>query len=182
MSGQRGNRIKLVAIGALFALPVVAAWILHQAGYEPRAERNYGTLLDPPQDLREVVATDAAGARVDWNTAEGVWHVLLRAPARCDAACATTIDGLHRIWIGLGRKAARVEMLYVGTPDEAARAALAAFPQMRAVTLAPDRLPPATQGAAPSAWAVDPNGWLVLRYDPGFDPVGLRKDLARLIR
>ncbi len=73
MNGRRGNRIKLVAIGALFALPVVAAWILHQAGYEPRAERNYGTLLDPPQDLREVVATDAAGARVDWNTAERTW-------------------------------------------------------------------------------------------------------------
>lgn len=182
MSGQRGNRIKLVAIGALFALPVVVAWLLHQAGYEPKAERNHGTLLAPPQDYNDVVATDAAGAVVDWNTADGVWHVLLRAPARCDAACVAAIDGLHRIWIGLGRKAARVEMLYVGAPDEAARAALAAFPQMRVVTLAPDRLPPAAQGAAPSAWAVDPNGWLVLRYDAGFDPVGLRKDLARLIR
>jgi len=50
------------------------------------------------------------------------------------------------------------------------------------VTLAPDRLPPAAQDGAPAAWAVDPNGWLVLGYDAGFDPVGLRKDLARLIR
>lgn len=182
MSGQRSNRIKLVAIGALFALPVVVAWLLHQAGYEPKAERNHGTLLAPPQDYNDVVATDTAGAVVDWNTADGVWHVLLRAPARCDATCVAAIDGLHRIWIGLGRKAARVEMLYVGTPDEAARAALAAFPQMRVVTLAPDRLPPAAQDGAPAAWAVDPNGWLVLHYDAGFDPVGLRKDLARLIR
>lgn len=182
MSAQRGNRVKLVAIGALFALPVVAAWILHQSGYEPRAERNHGTLLDPPQDFRAVVATDGAGATVAWNTADGIWHVLLRAPSRCDPSCVAAIDGLQRIWIGLGRKAARVQMLYVGTPDAAARAALAAFPQMRVVALAPDPLPMANDGTAPAAWAVDPNGWLVLRYDPGFDPIGLRADLKRLIR
>ena len=108
--------------------------------------------------------------------------MLLRAPARCDTACVAAVDGLQRIWIGLGRKAARVEMLYVGTPDANARAALAAFPQMRVVTLAPDLLPVAADGIAPSAWAVDPNGWLVLRYDPGFEPTGLRADLKRLIR
>jgi hypothetical protein len=182
MNARRHNRWKLVAIASLFALPVLAAFVLHQAGYEPRAERNYGTLLDPPQDFRAVLATDGAGATVDWNTAAGVWHVLLRAPAHCDASCVAAIDGLHRIWIGLGRKAARVEMHYVGTPDAAALAALAAFPQMRVVSLAPDTLPPATDGAAPAAWAVDPNGWLVLRYDPGFDPIGLRNDLKRVIR
>ena len=182
MNARRNNRWKLVAIAALFALPVLAAFVLHQAGYEPRAERNHGMLLDPPQDFGTVVATDDTGATIDWNTAAGVWHVLLRAPARCDTACVAAVDGLQRIWIGLGRKAARVEMLYVGTPDANARAALAAFPQMRVVTLAPDLLPVAADGIAPSAWAVDPNGWLVLRYDPGFEPTGLRADLKRLIR
>jgi hypothetical protein len=29
---------------------------------------------------------------------------------------------------------------------------------------------------------VDPSGWLVLRYDPGFDSIGLRSDLKRVIR
>ena len=53
---------------------------------------------------------------------------------------------------------------------------------MRVVTLAPDLLPVAADGIAPSAWAIDPNGWLVLRYDPGFEPTGLRADLKRLIR
>lgn len=182
MNARRSNRWKLVAIASLFALPVLAAFVLHQAGYEPRAERNYGTLLDPPQDFRAVVATDASGAPVEWNTADGIWHVLLRAPSRCDVQCVAAIDGLHRIWIGLGRKAVRVEMLYVGAPDAAAQAALAQFPQMRIVALVPASLPPAVDGAAPTAWAVDPNGWLVLRYDPGFDPIGLRSDLKRVIR
>jgi hypothetical protein len=29
---------------------------------------------------------------------------------------------------------------------------------------------------------VDPSGYLVLHYRPGFDPAGLRKDLGKLIK
>ena len=29
---------------------------------------------------------------------------------------------------------------------------------------------------------VDPGGFLVMRYAPGFDPSGMRKDLARLLK
>ena len=31
-------------------------------------------------------------------------------------------------------------------------------------------------------YLADPNGWLVLRYAPGFDPSGLRKDLSRVLK
>jgi hypothetical protein len=31
-------------------------------------------------------------------------------------------------------------------------------------------------------YLADPNGWLVLRYAPGFEPSGLRKDLGRLLK
>ena len=33
-----------------------------------------------------------------------------------------------------------------------------------------------------AAWLVDPNGFVVLRYAPGFDPGDLRTDLARLLK
>ena len=33
-----------------------------------------------------------------------------------------------------------------------------------------------------AAWLVDPNGFVVLRYAPGFDPGDLRSDLARLLK
>jgi hypothetical protein len=29
---------------------------------------------------------------------------------------------------------------------------------------------------------IDPNGFVVLRYAPGFDPVGLRADVAKLLK
>ena len=40
-------------------------------------------------------------------------------------------------------------------------------------TVAPDALP---------AYLADPNGYLVLRYAPGFNPSGLRKDLGRVLK
>ena len=33
-----------------------------------------------------------------------------------------------------------------------------------------------------TVWLVDPNGFVVLRYAPGFDPGDLRTDLARLLK
>ena len=46
--------------------------------------------------------------------------------------------------------------------------------------LLPPHLP-----AAPDAlpvYLIDGRGFLVMRYAPGFDPSGLRKDLARLLK
>jgi hypothetical protein len=31
-------------------------------------------------------------------------------------------------------------------------------------------------------YVIDPNGFVILRYPPGFDPAGLRADLARLLK
>ncbi|MCW0416325.1 hypothetical protein NB689_002079 [Xanthomonas sacchari] len=31
-------------------------------------------------------------------------------------------------------------------------------------------------------YVIDPNGFVVLRYAPGFDPAGLRADLAKLLK
>ena len=33
-----------------------------------------------------------------------------------------------------------------------------------------------------AVYLIDPNGFLVMRYAQGFDPSGLRKDLARLLK
>ena len=31
-------------------------------------------------------------------------------------------------------------------------------------------------------YVIDPNGFVILRYAPGFDPVDLRTDVARLLK
>ena len=44
------------------------------------------------------------------------------------------------------------------------------------------QLPEVATAQALPVYLADPNGWLVLRYAPGFDPSGLRKDLSRVLK
>jgi hypothetical protein len=43
-------------------------------------------------------------------------------------------------------------------------------------------LPEAATPDAVPVYLVDPEGFVVLHYRPGFDPSGLRKDLGKLIK
>jgi hypothetical protein len=44
------------------------------------------------------------------------------------------------------------------------------------------KLPEAASADALPVYLVDPDGYLVLHYPPGFDPAGVRKDLGKLVK
>lgn len=184
---RRGRR-QFLALVAVFVLPMLAAALLALSGWRPVATRNHGTLVEPAQDFRAERAVLASGEPLVWNSADGIWHIVVRAPEGCGAPCARMVDSLQRVWIGLGSDAAHAAVLWTGAVDEPTRAALAAFPQARVATLettllpAADALAPGDALAPLGVWLVDPNGYLVMRYEPGFDPIGLRADLRKLIR
>lgn len=184
---NRGRR-QLVFVVLVFALPIVAATVLALSDWRPRASKNHGVLLDTPQDFRAVAATDADGERVVWNSADGLWHMVVRAPDDCGAPCVRMADSLARVWTGLAGDAMHARVVWAGKVDTETSALLARIPHARIVEMNTALLPPP---AAPregadltplGVWLVDPNGYLVLRYDAGFDPTGLRADLRRLIR
>ncbi len=184
-----GKRWVMPLVLLAFAAPVLVAFVLAQAGWRPAGTRNNGTLLAPPQDFNAVRATPDGGEPIDWNTSEGIWHVLVPIPPACGTPCVTQLDALARIWTGLGRQAARVQVVLAGEVDDALRAKHPEFPQALFVTLVPDELPHPTPApaadpriAAVPVYLVDPHGFLVMRYDAGSDLTGLRKDLARLLK
>ena len=43
-------------------------------------------------------------------------------------------------------------------------------------------LPDVARADALPVYLADPNGYLILRYAPGFNPSGLRKDLSRVVK
>ena len=109
----------------------------------------------------------------------------LAAPRDCDsaraAACAQLLQGLDKVWRLMGKDADRVHLLWAAAlptgatlPGEVRQLLMDA--RLQAALLQPE----GAQGDA--AWLVDPNGFVVLRYAPGFDPGDLRTDLARLLK
>jgi len=177
------SRARLLLIAAVFAAPLIVAYALFASGWRPQASRNHGFLYAPAQDFRQVSAHTASGDPIVWENRERRWHLLLVAPAACDARCADTLDTVRRVWVGLGRHAGNVDLYFVGRPDMRASDLLAGDGPFNALTLQNSPLPAASAtGAGLPVYLIDPHGYLVMRYDAGFEPGGLRRDLQRLLR
>jgi len=179
------NRWMLVAIAAMFFGALVFAGLLRFSGWRPEGLKNKGELLQPPADLRRVTPTLVDGTAYQWNPASRTWRIVAVAQG-CEsthaAECARVLTQLETVWELMGREADRVDVLWVGAvPAQGKRpGTLRAVRQDDALR---DRLPRARDAKGPVvAYVLDPNGFVVLRYAPGFDPSGLRTDLSRLLK
>ncbi len=63
-----------------------------------------------------------------------------------------------------------------GLPPMPALRVLQDDPALRAA------LPGVDAAGGTPVYVIDPNGFVILRYAPGFDPGGLRQDLAKLLK
>jgi hypothetical protein len=178
---DRRNRMLLLVLVVLFVLPIAAAWLINRGGLVPAPTRQHGELLQPPLDLREVVPLRADGSAYEWNPEARLWRIVATPPAQCDAACETLAADLDKVWRLFGRNADRVEILWAGEWPAGVRAPDTLVP-MQANTALRARLPGNDALAGTPVYVIDPNGFLVLRYPPGFDPAGLRSDVARLVK
>ncbi len=130
----------------------------------------------------------STGGAYRWNDELRIWRIVV-APVACDGSrrveCGELLREVDTVWRLMGKDADRVHVLWVGVPP-----AGVVLPRevrvLRADAVLPATLPRG-KGAAgatgsDAAWLVDPNGFVVLRYAPGFDPGDLRTDLARLLK
>lgn len=181
MTPQTRSRLLLLLIAALFLSSFGVAFYLRMSGWEPTQTRNHGELLDPPLDLRGEAPRRADGSDYAWQPEQRRWRIVVAPPADCGQPCVEMIDALHRVWVGEGRHADRVEVLWFGPLPGDAPVFRTLLPMSAESTLVA-RLPDTTSAEALPVYLIDPSGFLVMRYPPGFDPSGLRKDLARLLK
>ncbi|MGV8922832.1 MAG: hypothetical protein ACOH1L_05735 [Thermomonas sp.] len=184
----RHNRGVLIALVVLFFGGMLVAGLLRFSGWQPAGTKNKGEMLEPYGDLREYTPTLATGGAYRWNDEPRIWRIAV-APVACDGSrrieCGELLREVDTVWRLMGKDADRVHVLWVGAPP-----AGVTLPRevriLRADAVLPAMLPRG-KGAAgvagsDAAWLVDPNGFVVLRYAPGFDPGDLRTDLARLLK
>ena len=176
------GRWQLVLIVFAFALPMLIVLVLEATGWRPDRTRNYGQLLEPPVALAGTRARYEHDAPVVWDNAQGRWLLLVRVPQTCDQACWDETARLPRLRIALGRFAPRLDLLLLDRAPPAERREQLA--PMRYAVLEPPAPAPIAQDPerAPAIWLVDPHGFLVLAYPPGYDLDRVIKDLKRLIR
>lgn len=189
MQVRSRNRRMLLVLFLFFFGSVLLAGLLRFSGWRPEGSKNKGEMLSPYGDMRGHAPQLRDGGAYRWKDSPRTWRIAVM-PRECDGAraqaCTRLLGDLDKVWQLMGKDADRVHVLWIGAlppgatvpselrvlqPDEALRAGL---PRARAAA-----------GENPdgdAAWLVDPYGFTVLRYAPGFDPGDLRTDLARLLK
>jgi len=182
----------LLALFALFFGSLLLAGALRFSGWRPAASKNYGELLQPPGDLREVspLLADGTGDYA-WNPRARIWRIALAPPSDCDDACDALARELDTVWRLLGRNADRVHVFWIcpttacappaGIMHNRALRVLQYSAGLRAALPRNDENTFGGRHGVP-VYVIDPNGFVILRYSPGFDPAGLRADMAKLLK
>ena len=181
---RRRNRNMLVALFVLFFGGMLVAGLLRFSGWRPEGTRNKGEMLQPYGDLRGYTPTLADGGAYGWKDEPRIWRIVAM-PRDCDTTrvleCTRLLADFDKVWRLMTKDADRVHVLWAGAMPPGAK-----VPDEVRLVRADDGLRAGlvrwddTGGDA--AWLVDPNGFVVLRYAPGFDPGDLRTDLARLLK
>ena len=183
---RRRNRLVLLAIFALFFGSLLFAGALRFSGWRPAGTKVHGELLQPPGDLRGVVPRLINGDAYHWNPIQRIWRIALAPPADCTVACAKLARQIDTVWQLMGQDSDHVQVLWIGSPPDIAMhgGALRVVQPSTTLLAGLPRLQPAA-GETPHGvpvYIIDPNGFVILRYAPGFDPSGLRTDLATLTK
>lgn len=181
MNKTNRSRLVLIAIVLVFAAPLVVALLLSRTGWRPAASRNYGVLVEPPVDISAAPVTLAGGGKLDWRDRQWHWTLVALGNGDCAESCQARLADVLRMRLTLSRNAERLRVVYLGSPLPApalqSLAPLLAGSDDNGVLSA---YRPAAAGA-PALVLVNPNGLLILRYDPGFDVARVRQDLVKVV-
>lgn len=191
----RKQRIKLLVIFAMFAVPVLVAfvWNANLDRWRPSGTTNYGELIAPARPLSDFSMPDLAGERITQEFLRERWTLVYIGAAACDQACRTNLYNIRQVRMALNEKIDRVQRLWVisdGRGSEKLPALLAEHPGLKVAN--PDaaelarflaQFNNADGSPIPGrVYVVDPLGNLMMRYPIAPEPKRMLKDLERLLK
>ncbi len=172
----------LVGLTLLFLFPLVMAWLMYSGiiDYAPREMKNHGTLINPPVEARLSGLFEQGGLK-------GSWILVHALPAECGEPCRTDVVGLRQAHRALGRDGDRVRTVHLAPPrldpdrlEEMTAIDPDAFTARDSSGMLSAQLED-IEGAS-GTYLIDPLGNIMMHYDAGSDPNGIRLDLKRLLK
>jgi cytochrome oxidase Cu insertion factor (SCO1/SenC/PrrC family) len=178
-----GPRGKLVAIMALFVVPIAAS-VLAYNFMDVKPTANYGELITPPAAITTQRFTRPDGSAFAFEELRGRWALVASDAGACPAACEEKLATMRQARLALGRNASRVERVFVVDDGAAPRAETLAPLAGMVVALAPpaDRMRAEAANDREHIYLVDPNGNVMMRWPHAPDGRRMIKDLERLLK
>lgn len=176
------KKIQLILIFMAFFAPVILAiWL--SGWWVPTSTKNHGQLVRPAQPLPAFSTLNQNQESLTEKSLRGHWVIMQASENSCDEACQNLAQQLRQLHIATGKHAHRLRRVFwtadpKQTPEAYEALFSLAWPNEEAMQ---NTLNTYFNGEGVDAILVDPRGYIALRYPPGFDPNGLRKDLSRLL-
>lgn len=183
METRNKKRLQLILLFSMFFVPMlVAAVLAFFTGWAPGA-RSFGEGILPQRSVVDAPVELADGTRLEWRDPDWRWSVVALPSKVCGEHCLRQLDQVHRVRFSLNQKSSRVRLVYLGEPPTGADAQLV-MPQWDVGLDIEQRfvewMPRADDQLA--IVLVKPDGTALTVYREGFDPAGLRKDLAKVTK
>ncbi len=189
------ERRRILLLALLFALPVIAAYVLFLSGWRPSSTGNHGELVQPARPIDDAALTLLGGQSIRFSSLHGKWTFMAFSAAECLKPCESNLYKMRQVIAAQGKDADRVQSVFVVTDAKALdwlRYAIKDYPGMRVIVGPPAAVTAlARQFTLPAGspldnlnriYLVDPLGNFMMSYPADADPSGMRKDLTRLLR
>ncbi len=186
---MKKNQVAIVAVFLVFGVPVILATLLHSTWFDwrPDGTRNHGELISPV-----IALPDFSLAMPDQSPVERAdllerWQLVHVRSGECSEACLEHLYWLRQVRAAQDRHQPDIGLLLIATDD------LSSETLEQINLLATDfRVLHGAEGQymasyfpqpveAQASYILDPMANIILAYEAGADPNGIRRDLRRLL-
>lgn len=194
-SALRSQRIKLLVILGIFALPVILAslWHANSDSWRPSDTSNYGELIIPVKTFTAFTMPALDGTAVTDDFLRGRWTLVFIGAAECDEVCRTSLYNMRQIRLALNEKMDRVQRLWVLSDAHGSDQLSALLNEHPGLKVAqPDSATrdeflkqfsdDAGMPVTGRVYVVDPLGNLMMRYPSDANPKRMLKDIEKLLK
>lgn len=189
------NRFIIVLLILIFSAPLVGSWLLlnYTDIVEEHGKGNHGVLIDPPRPLSNIKLIDPL-SKTNNGQLQGKWSMLYIVENRCDDMCIKNLYRMRQIRLATGKHYQRVQRVLLvqqGNVDGLAQIFkdypgqwLMATENINMKELLDNFRVEQSENPAQKhrLYIVDPLGNLMMRYTTDTDPIGIIKDLNRLLK
>lgn len=182
------GRVKLLMLMLVFILPAVISWhLVFFTDYAHDGGAEHGVLIKPPRLLDNIVLNRFDDIRQDGQDhLHGKWSLLFFVEGNCDTVCKENLYRLRQIRLATGRRLSRVQRVMVIDTDVSSECR--SYPGQLYVyrdQLSDNflsRFADWNRDSGNGIFMIDPRGFLMMRYAVDADPIGIIRDLTRLLR
>lgn len=190
----KSNRRTLIVLFLLFIFPAIVSITMFATGWRPSSTVNHGELVIPVRPVADREMQSIDGKRVKISELRGKWTLVYFDSASCSEACISQLYFMRQIHISQGKNYDRIQRVFMLSDSTAVaglKSKLTDYPDMHVLGGDKSIISGLSQdfgidiqaiGKGKDIFLLDPQGNVMMRYKPGSEPAGMRKDIERLLK